>query len=296
MSDLYRSPDGRNHTLWESISDAMDAVLPAYGSNTTKRREERGWMFRGHSDANWKLVPTLYREPCTPTEIQQRQVKTRSFVDALRSHAAPLGLDKATDDDLLAIAQHYGFPTAHLDFTFNVEVAAYFATSTNPTRATVGVIYGFNVSEYRQMRNPFSLFGTSQEQAEKRMRSHGITPLPPLRTIQLTNVPRVLQQEAVFLEMHEEHVDTVMHNCIERFYFKQGTLQPYAGGAQSKLWMLPDRSSFRSEHEFLAFVSVARAQRPSLFEGTPYVGEVTIFPEDDNIRRFAEQWIHGIRD
>lgn len=290
MSESYRSPDGRNHTLWESISDAMDAILPAYGSQTAARREERGWMFRGQSDASWKLAPTLYREPFTRSVVADRRHKTESFIEALRANADRFKLANATDDEFLAVAQHYGFPTAHLDFTFNVEVAAFFASSSNPTCAEVGAIFGFNVEEYRQMRNPFSSLGVSQENAEEQMRAGGLSPLPPLRTVQLKNVPRVLQQEAVFLEVHDEHTETVMHSCIERFYFKQGSSASYSGGTQSKLWTLPDRSSFESDYAHFAFLNVARAQRPDLFAGTPYIGNDTVFPEDDDIRRFADEW------
>ncbi len=237
MSESYRSPDGRNHTLWESISDAMDALLPAYGSQTAARREARGWIFRGQSDATWKLAPTLYREPFGPSDV---------------------------------------------------EVAGYFASSSNPTNASVGVIYCFNVDEYRQMCNPFAALGATQEYAEEQMRAGGLTPLPPLRTVQLRNVPRILQQKAVFLEVHEEHKETVMHNCGERFYFKQG--RSYSGGTQSKLWMLPDRSNFGSDVESAAFLYVAKAQRSDLFEGTPYVGHNTMFPDGDYIRRFVDEW------
>ena len=106
MSESYRSPDGRNHTLWNDIFEAMDAVLPAYGSQTAERREQRGWMFRGQSDSTWKLAPTLYREPLTPTVLEDRHGQAQSFIAALRSNAERLGLSNAADDEMQAVAQH----------------------------------------------------------------------------------------------------------------------------------------------------------------------------------------------
>ena len=289
MSQTYRGLDGRNHTLWESVSDLLDALIPAYGSRTAEQRRERGWIFRGQSDAQWDLAPTLYRKPCTAAQIEKRKQRTEVFINALRENAAKLGLTRASEDELLAVAQHYGFPTAHLDFTYNLEVAAYFASAANPSQADVGVIYGFNVQEYQEMRNPFAVWGISQEQAEKEMREGGLMPLPPLKIVQLENVPRVLQQEAVFLEVHEEHLDTLMENCIEVFYFKHSDA-PYSGGLQPHTWSLPDRSSFNNDLDYARFLNLAKLQYPHLFETTPYVGQDILFPEDDAINQFVRGW------
>lgn len=296
MSQTYRSPDGRTYTLWESVAELLDALIPAYGSRTVEQRKERGWIFRGQSDAQWDLAPTLYRKPYTANEIEKRKNRTEAFVNALRENAARLGLAHASEDELYAIAQHYGFPTAHLDFTYNLEVAAYFASAVNPSQADVGVIYGFNVQEYQEMRNPFAVWGISQEQAEQEMREAGLMPLPPLlKVIQLENVPRILKQEAIFLEVHEEHLDTLMDNCAEIFYFKQG-VTPYSGSVQPHMLSLPDRSSFNNDLEYERFLSLAKLRYPQLFETTPYIGQDTLFPEDDEINRFVKNWQQEVQE
>jgi FRG domain len=50
----------------------------------------------------------------------------------------------------MAVAQHYGVPTDFLDFSYNAEVAAYFATLSND--GEIGVIYCFNYAYAEQER------------------------------------------------------------------------------------------------------------------------------------------------
>jgi hypothetical protein len=289
MKQSFRSPDGRNHTLWDNIDELLEALIPAFGSRTPEQRKERGWFFRGQSDARWDLAPTLYRKPCTASDIDKRKQQTETFVNALRENAEKFGLTQATEDELVAIAQHYGFPTAHLDFTYNMDVAAYFSTASNPTQADVGVIYGFNVKDYQEMCNPFAVWGISQEDAEEQMREGGLTPLPPLKVVHLDNIQRILKQEALFIEVHEHHLDTLMENCIERFYFKQSPVT-YSGGVQPYTWSLPPRSSFANDFEYARFMDLAKSTHPELFESTPYVGQGALFPEDDELHKFASAW------
>lgn len=45
------------------------------------------------------------------------------------------------EDQLIAIAQHYGFPTDLLDFTYNPKIAGYFATSGDINLTKLGVIF-----------------------------------------------------------------------------------------------------------------------------------------------------------
>ena len=125
---------------------------------TSPRWGESSWLFRGHWNADWKLRPTAYRPEAwrrfgglpedydEETGIDSTDFKellvfaqgldrhgiripgaTRSRIDYLM-HATLRPREWIEElADLVALAQHYGFPTRLLDFTYQSYVAAYFA-------------------------------------------------------------------------------------------------------------------------------------------------------------------------
>lgn len=86
-----------------------------------------GWIFRGHSSANWPPESTLERR--TPPEhnrlhvegglVQEFQRRAHNYLEA---HQIP-----QTPGQWLALMQHFGAPTRLVDFTYSPFVAAYFA-------------------------------------------------------------------------------------------------------------------------------------------------------------------------
>lgn len=107
--------------------------------------EFRGWAFRGQSNAEWQLEPTLSRylkcfdvHPSVWSKQELRiygifRRKAHQFLDHL----------PATDDafEWLATMQHHGSPTRLLDFTWSPYVAAFFALERATQLSAVWAIY-----------------------------------------------------------------------------------------------------------------------------------------------------------
>jgi hypothetical protein len=285
----FETKDRRSYTLWADINDLMSAVMPAYWSDDRDHRRERGWMFRGQANSEWDLIPSLYRPPLNDTILKARQDYTEEFVGALQKEALRFGIDKLTDSEYLAIAQHYGFYTPLLDFSWNVEVAAYFATL-GGRPGQIGAIFAFNAQEYKEMRNPFAALGVSIEFSDSALKNAGMEPLPDLGLVELYNVPRIYEQEGIFIRITPEKVETLMHECIDRFYFRQRSDTVYMGSFPHRAHLLPSSRDFDSPETYDAFMELVRKERPDLLENTRSFEKDTLFPPADLLSRFAENW------
>jgi len=248
-------------------------------------------MFRGHADAEWYLVPTLFRPPLDQKIVERRRKHTDEFMNALANNAHHLKLKHLSEQKLLAIAQHYGFHTRLLDFTLNLEVAAYFATYTErPPR--IGAIFSYPIDEYEQLRNPFAALGTSLEEAEEIL---GDSALPQIVDEDFSDVPRIYQQEGVFIDCPANKTNTVQENCIDRYYFYQRAGSIYRGKFAFEIGVLSP-NWFSTREAFESYMRIARRDHPELFKQTVAFDTVDLFPPIDDLSVFAMEWKKGHSD
>jgi hypothetical protein len=79
------------------------------------------WIFRGHSEANWRLLPKIGRPPFS-------KIEEGSIFASWKRRAVEFVDSTPRDEwDWLAISQHHGLATRLLDWSFNPLVAAFFA-------------------------------------------------------------------------------------------------------------------------------------------------------------------------
>lgn len=132
---------------FDFIRDYIDWLSPALPENT---------MFRGHADQSWLLEPTAFRSGSHGIE---NIVHLRMWKDLASRFVSP----KPTSPlEWLVLAQHYGIPTALLDWTSNPLTALFFAAYGGSASGIDGEIIGasrdfFNDDATRAFANPFGL-------------------------------------------------------------------------------------------------------------------------------------------
>lgn len=120
--------------------DSVETLLN-HGSLTYFGKPRGRWVFRGHSDINYTLIPSVGRGPYASKYTKKYD---REMFKMFRREAHGfLGLLPSSEWDWLALAQHHGLPTRLLDWTHNVLVALYFAVESNAeTDGQIFALYG----------------------------------------------------------------------------------------------------------------------------------------------------------
>jgi len=206
----------RNRRLALEAKDVEEAV------RVMERLRDTGqtYWFRGQI-INWpQLTPSIYRESVDFEEA--RNALNRFSHWAKRT--IELGESNQTADSLIAIAQHYGLPTAFIDFTTEPRVAGYFASTSKrpPNMGTQGCIYYLNIEEADD------IWGYMPKDRD---------PIPERITIDVPNLWRLEAQAGVFVWCPYEDLNEPYP--IDRIVF------PYQGPITSltDAEMYPERES-----------------------------------------------------
>lgn len=222
---------------YEDVYQAALRMLPQWYWLPT--RKNRSAFFRGQVHT-WPVEPSILRFlPSDPglrdQELRQRAEQVEVFVQALKEAHA----DRFTDNQYVAIAQHYGVRTWLLDCTWNPWVALFFA-SWNGQDNQIGTVLEYRTGEFRSLGSRRSLFGR-------------------VRIIHARGIPRVKWQQGIFIE--GSHPDVLAQYSPYRTSFNQHKALVFEdpGNGISEQHLFPDLSA-----DALAHLSRATLAKPPL--------------------------------
>lgn len=136
------------------------------------------WVFRGHSDAEYSLTPSVAR-----SDRQDHAKYEKSLFAMFRREAREYVDPLSSKWEWLALAQHHGLPTRLLDWSANPLVALYYAVEKHDDRD--GKVY--------------ALYAPKQYSEERTRRESPFELLRPVKYRPATVTPRIRAQEGLFV-------------------------------------------------------------------------------------------------
>ena len=123
------------YNSWEDFKSSF--VHDVYGSDEPVIGSR---LFRGQRSDSWKLMTSFERWYGSLANKWDFETKTvELFKDKLIRSKLVVGAKKLSDNEVRAIAQHYGLPTNLLDWSYSPYIAAFFAFD-NPASEEVNCV------------------------------------------------------------------------------------------------------------------------------------------------------------
>ena len=195
MVEIYHVHDLRGFT--ETITNLSVAV------------DGRPLWFRGTRDANYELLPSLFRHPSV-TDIEKLFELESRLLNLFKQRSVPFIISQPPTEvwGLLFLMQHYGVPTRLLDWSENAFVALWFALSPphNPTDLRTKAVWVIDPALWnRQVLSHMKYEGgilsvgdtplNGYQPAAAEMRDMNTMPVAMYGT---HNSPRIVAQRGVF--------------------------------------------------------------------------------------------------
>lgn len=163
--------------------ESLHAALKPY-------RSDKRWVFRGHSDSTWKLLPKAGRPPYS-------SVNDRTVFESWKRRAVEyVSVKPASDWDWLSIAQHHRLATRLLDWTLNPLNATFFAVRENIDSDAVVYASLFrrqaSTDNYHPMDHPGVVIFRPYGVAPRITRQGGVFSIHQDPTVPLDSVPDAL--------------------------------------------------------------------------------------------------------
>lgn len=122
----------------EKVSDLVNRIRD-YNKAATNHAHLRYW-WRGQADADWELLPGVYRPTFPESDEARRLELERHLAQDFTVESA--GLIETSDAlRLYFLQQHYGMPTRLLDWTTNALAALFFAVKDKEKWSRDGALF-----------------------------------------------------------------------------------------------------------------------------------------------------------
>ena len=148
-----------NEHMVSSLNDLIETIFTAK-EKVGMKENESPW-FRGQCDANYNLLPSLFRKYGTTKLDISPAVLQRYYITEFETQCGhAIELNKFVNPntaDYIAAMQHYGVPTSFLDWSENALVSLYFALEPTLDKKSLyrqpskAALYVFNPYRYNKI-------------------------------------------------------------------------------------------------------------------------------------------------